>query len=184
MQAALNACLRGGGTPVERAPASSKELQSNAAAPDQVFNTPEKTALKSVVTAWWGGALHKYLIGVYLRIRHLCSPAVYLRLRPEAPRSLKAPGFQAFRNVPQRFNSCLQRCNLYRSTPRWGHFKYLIVAAVAVTMVLYSIVTAIKTKCAVGLTRDLFELEGQGAVRTIPHFAFAFILFFCSPRSL
>ena len=49
----------------------------------------------------------------------------------------------------------------------WGHFKYLIVAVIVVCMMLYSIVHAATEKCKHGLTRELFEAEGQAGVRCL-----------------
>ena len=56
----------------------------------------------------------------------------------------------------------------------WGHFKYISVFAVLVTLVLYSIIRSIKEKCAQGLTRELFETHGQSEVR--------FFFFFKAPK--
>lgn len=52
------------------------------------------------------------------------------------------------------------------SSAWWGHFKYVIVAATVVTLTMYSIIVAMKNKCAQGLTRDVFELHGQSEVIT------------------
>lgn len=48
----------------------------------------------------------------------------------------------------------------------WGHFKYIIVTATVITLTMYSIIIAMKNKCAQGLTRDVFELHGQSEVNT------------------
>jgi hypothetical protein len=51
----------------------------------------------------------------------------------------------------------------------WGHFRYIVVAAAIVTLMLYSVMHAIKAKCSQGLTRDVFELHGQTEVRSPYH---------------
>ena len=53
----------------------------------------------------------------------------------------------------------------------WGHFKYIIVGALLITSVLYSIIHSIKEKCSQGLTLEVFKTQGQSEVRF-------FLLFF------
>ena len=63
----------------------------------------------------------------------------------------------------------------------WGHFKYLIVAVIVVCMMLYSIVHAATEKCKHGLTRELFEAEGQAGVRCLSQSRVKNVSFLFSP---
>ena len=64
----------------------------------------------------------------------------------------------------------------------WGHLKYIIVGCTFLAVTLYSIMYSMKAKCAQGLTRDVFETEGQSEVRyteesTLSHLIIIRIIF-------